>query len=163
MAKENEMKNLAAQVVIAASGTDAANIPPGAANPALDLLTQLLLKRIGKEEQEDEAKRQQELAMRKQGAMDMAAAAELTRYNQENCAHKKQNGSTLVVGIRDSRNNYNWACQRCAKSWINYEVPPELRPDLETVGGPINVHFTAPAIPKTVPENRPEPPSVEGY
>lgn len=95
----------------------------------------LQLKKLQKEEaqQEDEAHQQRQIQLAG------AKAAQQTRDNelaaQRGCSHKKERGMTAVVGTRDSKQHVHYLCQRCSKTFTQENVG-ELMPDPRTIGGP---------------------------
>jgi hypothetical protein len=57
---------------------------------------------------------------------------------QEMCTHRKENGTTRIVGVRASSGmGVLLACQNCAKEFDAQTCPPDLAPKAEHVGGPI--------------------------
>lgn len=58
------------------------------------------------------------------------------RLAQESCPHKKENGKTALIAMRDSKNHTHFNCQDCMKMYDETNCPPHLRPAMEVVGGP---------------------------
>ncbi len=55
--------------------------------------------------------------------------------NQEACTHRKPNGTSALVGMYNHNNVLMGFCQNCGKEWINNNMPPDLLPDYNAIGG----------------------------
>lgn len=55
--------------------------------------------------------------------------------NQAACSHRKQNGTSALVGMFNHGNVLMGVCQNCGKEWINNDMPQDLIPDYNAIGG----------------------------
>ncbi len=99
-------------------------------------LATLLLKRLSKQDADEEETIRLRAAARKAGMDAQLKGREQELLKQSQCAHKKPYGEPATAGQRLHSNHYQWLCQYCAKEWIDSELPIELRIDSTLVGGP---------------------------
>ena len=55
--------------------------------------------------------------------------------NQAACSHRKQNGTSALVGMYNHQNVLMGVCQICGKEWINNDMPQDLLPEYNAIGG----------------------------
>lgn len=105
-------------------------------DPIQQQLQRLLLKRLQQEDEEDTAKRESARRLQLEGAKAMVARAKAEEEAQNYCSHRKENGQSAVVGQRDHQHHTHYLCLHCNKHWIDRELPDDLMPKGEHIGGP---------------------------
>ncbi len=99
-------------------------------------LSALLLKRLAKQNAEEEEAERQAREVRRAGMEAVREGMKKKEAEQSQCGHKKPYGESAVVGQRAHSHSYLWLCQYCQKSWKDGELPIDLRINGELVGGP---------------------------
>jgi hypothetical protein len=76
---------------------------------------QKLTDRFEKEDNQKEEERLKELELRRQMGLEAKQKLENEKYNQMACGHRKDNGTTALVGQKIGENDelMMFACQRC--------------------------------------------------
>ncbi len=89
-------------------------------------------------EEEREAHLAEERRARDAGIQSTRQKMAQDALNQSMCGHKKENGRTHLMGQRDHSGVLHLICQRCQAPFLGSNVPFDLRPDMDMVGGPNN-------------------------
>ncbi|CAB4142853.1 hypothetical protein UFOVP434_44 [uncultured Caudovirales phage] len=104
-------------------------------NDVQSQLQALMLEKMQAEFNDEKQKK----AIRKRQQESVAKEAQRRRdielANQAACSHKKPNGSTAVVGMFNHANVLMGCCQNCGKEWKNNDIPQDLLPDANAIGG----------------------------
>lgn len=137
MAKDNTNGSELAQVIAAAASQGSSN------SPALNELIEKLNRKLGRELDDEEEKRSQQIAARKANAEFMVEAHRLEVARQSSCTHTKPGTNrTALGGQKTHRGWYTLICQYCGKQFSSpaqrpeEAVPAHLAPDMSTIGGP---------------------------
>lgn len=121
---------------VALNLTNEQTVPASAGLPN-ELLAQLLLKKLKKEadlEEAEEDRRKKLLARNLEMVRDQQAQKEL---EQRSCTHTKENGKPSVGGQKVSGGHFAFICVRCQCLWDEKTVPKHLVNSLPpgTIGG----------------------------
>jgi hypothetical protein len=97
----------------------------------------LQLKKLQEAEAIEADKLNQEIAVRKAASAEIKKKREAELYMQSMCTHRKENGNPRIVGVRDSNpaNGILFQCLNCLKEFTSHDLPPDLAPPANTVGG----------------------------
>lgn len=126
------MKNETLSATLSATAT-----PPNVElDPIQRQLQMLLLKRLQKEDEEEEAKKESARRLQLEGAKAMVNRAKADEDAQKYCSHRKENGQSAIVGQRDHQHHTHYLCLHCNKHWLDRELPDDLMPKGEHIGGP---------------------------
>jgi hypothetical protein len=95
------------------------------------------LRKLEQEEAIEADKLNQEIAVRKAASAEIKKKREAELYMQSMCTHRKENGNPRIVGVRDSNpaNGILFQCLNCLKEFTSHDLPPDLAPPANTVGG----------------------------
>jgi len=103
-----------------------------------DVQHELAKLELEKLQEEREAVRTKKAVKRKQQE-SIAKEAKKKRdeeiRNQAACSHRKQNGTSALVGMYNHQNVLMGVCQNCGKEWINNDMPQDLLPEYNAIGG----------------------------
>lgn len=119
-----------------------------------DALQALMLRRLLKEDAEEEKRKREFEAGREANIRDVKLRHENQRRLREACSHRNEHNRTNVRGQRDHDQNTIWLCQSCQNMWKDFARPEDalkpgnrdylplpnaLRPNTEIiwVGGPV--------------------------
>ncbi len=101
-----------------------------------ELLAEIQLRRLQKEEAAEVEAAQQQKAAKEAGLRAVKEGMEKKKQDQDACHHQKPNGAPSIAGQRLHSHKNQFICLFCQKEWIDGALPAHLRIDSNLIGGP---------------------------
>ena len=115
-----------------------AAINQNAPNPAAVRLSELLARKLEKEQRLEDETEEQMLAARRSHAKTLEDQRKFELAKQAKCDHRLLGGMPNIAGQRDHQHHFHFICQACQKQWLDGELPTNLASqlDMDRIGGP---------------------------
>lgn len=131
---ENPLAGLESEIALAVSQAQS-----GKQNTTNDLLQQLLLHKLQKEQAEDAQKEEQRKSLLRRNLQMIQEQIRSKAQEQSECSHLKENNRACVGGQKLSNGHFILLCLRCQKEWDETTFPRHLAASLlaGSIGGSI--------------------------
>ena len=103
-----------------------------------EVQTELAKLELEKLQEERDAIKSKRVIKRKQQesiAKESQKSRDIEINNQKGCSHRKQNGTTALVAMYNHNHVLMGVCQNCGKEWIANDMPQDLIPEYNAIGG----------------------------